>query len=262
MAAKTKKTVAKKVLKKAVKKTATKTVHKKAIKTKVASAVKIPAKEVVAAPRGLVASVTDVHGKRAGSITLPAELFAAKVNKKLLAQSVRVYLSRQRTGNASTKTRGEVEGSTRKIYRQKGTGRARHGAIRAPIFRGGGIVFGPRPRDFSLSIPKKMQRLALASALTAQYTDGNVHIIDGLEHLEPKTKFMAAAIDANTQKRPILLIVSPHSPTVVRAARNIADVEIIQANNLSPYMSLSHASLLFTKAAIALLKETFVGKTV
>src|SRR5207248_616028 len=98
--------------------------------------------------------------KASGKVSLPKEIFAETVNKKLLAQAVRVYLANKRQGNASTKTRGEVEGSTRKIYRQKGTGNARHGSIRAPIFVKGGIVHGPRPRDFSLGLSKKMRRKA------------------------------------------------------------------------------------------------------
>src|SRR3990170_6251019 len=134
--------------------------------------------------------VVGVDGKTKSKIQLPKELFGAKVNKALLAQAVRVYLANQRTGNAATKTRGEVEGSTRKIYRQKGTGRARHGAIRAPIFVGGGIVFGPRPHDFHLDFPKKMKRRALGSALTSKLGSGDVIVVSGLSDLEPKTKYM------------------------------------------------------------------------
>src|SRR5258708_225116 len=112
--------------------------------------------------------VIGVDGKVSGKVSLPGEMFGEKVNKTLLAQAVRVYLANQRQGNASTKTRGEVDGSTAKIYRQKGTGRARHGSKRAPIFVKGGLVFGPKPRDFSLALPQKMKRKALFGALSAK----------------------------------------------------------------------------------------------
>ncbi len=211
--------------------------------------------------KGLQVTVLSTDGKSVGRITIPTELFAANVNQKLLAQAVRVYAANQRVGTASTKTRGEVEGSTRKIYRQKGTGRARHGAIRAPIFVGGGIVFGPKPRDYSLKFSKKMKRAALASALTSQFQKGAVHIVDGLEKLEPKTKYMAKAIAALGEFRSTLLVIVPGVQTVTRAARNIRGIEIIQANTIHPYAVLSHPSLIFMKQAIPVLKDTFVKQT-
>lgn len=192
----------------------------------------------------LNAPVMGIDGKRKGRITLPKELFGAKVNKALLAQAVRVYLANQRAGTASTKTRGQVEGSTRKIYRQKGTGRARHGAIRSPIFVGGGIVFGPKPRDFSLKMPQKMRRAALASALTSKLTD--VIIVDGLGEIE-KTKVMARTLTAVGATGKTLLVTSKGGN---RAARNIAQVDVTPANMLNAYGVLSHQKLVFTKDAI------------
>src|SRR3972149_4980450 len=115
---------------------------------KAVKAVKATVTEEVDSAKGIRTSVVGLDGKSAGSITLPQALNNAKINRQLMAQAVRVYLANQRVGNASTKTRGEVEGSTRKIYKQKGTGRARHGAIRAPIFVGGGVVFGPQPPEY------------------------------------------------------------------------------------------------------------------
>lgn len=203
---------------------------------------------------GLQVTAVGPDGKSSGRVTLPPELFGVKVNKALLTQAIRVYSANAREGGASTKTRGEVEGSTRKIYRQKGTGRARHGSIRAPIFVGGGIVFGPRVRDFSLALPKKMKRAALASALTVQYQDGNIRVIDGLGKLEPKTKIMAKALTAAGMPRPILLVISKEAKRVVHSARNIAGVTLIGANQLNPYALLSHKSLLFMKEALPQLK--------
>src|SRR3989338_1504391 len=143
---------------------------------------------------GLKLSVYDLKGKSVGKINLPKEIFGVKVNDKLMAQAVRVYLANQRQGTVSTKTRGEVKGSSRKIYRQKGTGRARHGSIRAPIFVKGGLVFGPKPRDFGLSLPKKMKKAALFAALSAKLRDGEVKVVQGFEKLPAKTKNVAESL--------------------------------------------------------------------
>src|SRR3989344_7875158 len=134
--------------------------------------------------KGLKADVFDLSGKVTTTVTLPEYLFGAKVNRPLMAQAVRVYLANQRAGTQSTKTRGEVDGSTRKIYRQKGTGRARHGGIRAPIFVGGGIAHGPKPHDFSRELPQKMRRAALFSALSGKLKDGEVKIMKNLDKIE------------------------------------------------------------------------------
>src|SRR3990172_10626024 len=123
---------------------------------------------------GLTLPVYGVDGKEKTPADLQKEIFSVEVNPRLLAQYVRVYLANQRQGNASTKTRGEVTGSTRKIYRQKGTGNARHGSIKAPIFVGGGITFGPKPRDYSLKMNKKQKTLALFSSLTVKANDKEI----------------------------------------------------------------------------------------
>lgn len=216
------------------------------------------------APKALSVPVVGLDGKVKGRVQLPAELFTAKVNKQLLAQAVRVYLANQRQGTASTKTRGEVEGSTRKIYRQKGTGRARHGAIRAPIFVGGGIVFGPKSRDYSLKMPQKMRRRALAAALTSVYQDGHLTVVDELSELEPKTKEMARVLScvvANFNSRSTLLIVPKNADSVVRAARNIVSVDIMPAQNLNAYAILAHHQTILMKEAIPQLRETFGNKS-
>ncbi|MBI4066153.1 50S ribosomal protein L4 [Candidatus Gottesmanbacteria bacterium] len=200
--------------------------------------------------------VMDTEGKPTGKVSLPGDLFAAKVNKTLLAQAVRVHLANQREGSAHTKTRGQVEGSTRKIYRQKGTGRARHGAIRAPIFIGGGIVFGPKSRDYRLDLPKKMKRAALASALTSAFQEGKMIVVDGFS-LVAKTKIMAKILQTVGAKGSTLLIVGRDAQVPTRAARNIADVDILPAQNLYAYTVVMHQKLVVMKEAIEVLKETF-----
>lgn len=205
---------------------------------------------------GLSVDVFDTKGKVIGKTSMPKEIFAAKVNPVLMAQAVRVYLANQRKGTASTKTRGEIHASTRKIYRQKGTGRARHGAISAPIFVGGGVVFGPKPRDYSLSLPKKMRRKALSSALTTKLKDQAVRVVDGLEKLEPKTKVMYKTItliaegEGQRVKGKILLIIPEKVESVQRAARNIEGVTIRPANLLNTYEVLNNDMLLFMKDSI------------
>lgn len=228
--------------------TKTKMVRRVAVKKEIVEA-KTPSTQIVG-----------VSGKASGRITLPNELFGAKVNTQLMAQAVRVYLANQRVGTASTKTRGEVEGSTRKIYKQKGTGRARHGGVRAPIFVGGGIVFGPKPRDFTLSFPKKMKRLALASALTSKFLEEKVIVVEGLERIEPKTKVMVSMLQAIGATGKTLVVTTVHAQAVVRAGRNIEGVDILPAHALHTYAVLDHTYLVLMKDAIPLLKETFIKK--
>lgn len=220
-------------------------------------------KSKVAKKSILTAKVLSMDGKPAGTITLPENIFNAKVNKKLMAQAVRIYLANQRMGSASSKTRGEVKGSTRKIYRQKGTGRARHGAITAPIFVGGGIVFGPKPRDFSLNLPKKMKRAALFSSLTLKLKDDNVMILD-LDNIKPKTKqFIKILKNLNllTKKwkadKVLLLIPSDVNKNITQAARNIEGITLRHANQLNTYEVLNNKHLLFMKDSIDTLKNTF-----
>lgn len=184
----------------------------------------------------------------AKALALPKELFGGKVNETLLSQAVRVYLSNQREGSAKTKTRGEVEGSTRKIYRQKGTGRARHGSIRAPIFVGGGIVFGPEPRDFRLKLPKAMKREAILSALSARKSDTKV--LDMLDSVEPKTKQVAGIFESANIKGTILLVVPKEHANLSRGARNIDGVDCIRSLDLNPYVILTHKTIVFTKKSL------------
>ncbi len=206
----------------------------------------------------LTASVLGIDGKVKGKMTLPQELFGQKPNKELIAQAVRVHLANQRVGGASTKTRGKVEGSTRKIYRQKGTGRARHGSIRAPIFVGGGITFGPVPHDFSLVLPVVMKRKALASALSSQFSAGNIVIIDDLTSVKPKTKNMAQTLSGIGVYSSLLLVLSKDSANVGRSARNIKNVDVMPYANLNTYDVLTHQKVVFMKNAISDMKTVFL----
>jgi len=213
----------------------------------------------------VTADVYNTSGRIVSRLSLPKAIFGAKVNESLMAQAVRVYLANQRMGTASTKTRGEVRGSTRKLWRQKGTGRARHGSKKAPIFVGGGIVFGPRPRDYSLKMPKKMKKAALFSALSFKQNNGEIRVVTGLEKIEPKTKIMAQVIKKlsfDSKKRNILLVTPDKKKNgfenAHRAARNIEGLKILSANLLNTYEVLDNNSILFMKDAVSAVEKHFV----
>lgn len=192
--------------------------------------------------------VYSLAGRATGTLSLPKEIFGQKINKQLLAQAVRVYTTNQKNFTAHTKTRGEVKGSTAKIYRQKGTGRARHGAIRAPIFVGGGIVFGPRVRKVRLNLPQRMKRKALISALSAKLIDKEIMGLSGLDKVSGKTREVANLL----QKLAIgnaLIVTGEKQDKVVRAARNIKGVSVLSANLINAYEVLRHHMLLLTREA-------------
>lgn len=195
--------------------------------------------------------VIDTAGKAAGTISVSEALFAAPVNRQLLAQAVRVWRANQREGSAHTKTRGEVSGSTRKIYRQKGTGRARHGGIRAPIFIGGGIVFGPRARTIRMSMTKKMRRGALAAALTQKHAADEVRVVAGVKDIEPKTKAASRLFGSLAVEKPALFVLARDAGGVRRAVRNLEGIDITGAKDISAYDILSHKTIVFMKEAVA-----------
>lgn len=236
-AKKTPKAVAKKVVEKTVKAKA------------VASPKKTETKEAAVS---LKVAVVGVDGAAKGTMSLPVEVFGAKPNKTLIAQAVRVYLANQRQGTASTKTRGEVTGSTRKIYRQKGTGRARHGALKAPLFVGGGVAMGPKPHDFSLAFPQKMRRKALISALSEKAQSGMIKVIDG--EFSGKTKEVAKLMKALevTHKGKVnkVLLVVDRNENAKRGAHNIGGLEIESFETLSTYGVVVNKNVLFLKNAV------------
>jgi len=202
--------------------------------------------------------VLDVKGKPAGNVTLPNELFGVNINKQLMASAVRVYLANQRQGTVSTKTRGEVRGSTRKIYRQKGTGKARHGGIRAPLFVKGGIAFGPKPRDFSLTLTKKMREAALFSALSSKLEDNAIKILSGLEKIQPKTKEMALVLKniGVVPEKKVLLVIPERLDNVWKSARNIQGIRVAEARQLNTYDVLHNNAIVFVQPSIEVLKKS------
>lgn len=193
--------------------------------------------------------VYSLTGRAVGSLSLPKEIFGVKVNKTLLAQAVRVYTTNKKTLTASTKTRGQVEGSTAKIYRQKGTGRARHGAIRAPIFVGGGIVFGPTPRKVRLDLPKRMKKAALFSALSTKMTDKLIIGLSGVDKATGKTKEIVEMIK-NLKLKNALIVTDKKIEMMVRAVRNIPGITVLPFDQINVFEVLRHQSLVITKEAV------------
>lgn len=254
-----KKLAVKKPIKKVI---ATKATVKKAVVAK--SAVTKPAPKAQPKETGLKISVYSTKGKVLESYALPKEIFGVEVNDKLMTQAVKVYQANQRRGTSKTKSRGEVNVSTKKIYRQKGTGRARHGAASAPIFVGGGIAFGPRQRDFSLSLNKKARRASLFSALSGKLKDGEIKLISGLEKLEPKTKNMAEVLEnlsLNEKKKRVLLVTPRFGKdfeNVIKAARNLEGVTVTASNVLNTYEVLACKQILLMKNSVDVMKETFL----
>lgn len=200
--------------------------------------------------------VYSLTGRASGTLNLPKEVFGKEINKKLLAQAARVYMTNQKIFTASTKTRGEVEGSSAKIYRQKGTGRARHGSIRAPIFVGGGIVFGPRSRRVRLELPKKMKKAALISALSSKVAEKNIVGLTGIDKASGKTKEIVGLLKKiNSKLGSALILTGEKTDNVVRAVRNIPGVDVMPTNLVNAYEVLKHEMLLLTKDAVESLKK-------
>lgn len=211
----------------------------------------------------LTLSVFDLSGKEKKFLELSKEIFSQEAKPTLLAQAVRVYLANQRSGTASAKTRGEVAGSTRKIYRQKGTGRARHGSIKAPIFVGGGVVGGPSPKDHSLEFNKVQRQKAFFGSLTLKLKEKN---IIGLEDQAlkdaSKTKIVANFLKSLNLKRDKVTFVLPkiEKNNFVLSVRNIEGAEILEASSLNTYQVLNTGTLIFFESAVNQLEKHFIKK--
>ena len=197
------------------------------------------------------------NGDQVGELELNSSIFAASVNEAAMHEVVVAYLANQRRGTAATKTRGMVRGGGRKPWRQKGTGRARHGTIRSPIWVGGGTTFGPHPRDYTVRVPKKLKRAALKSALTAKFNSNEIIVLDQLSMEQPKTKEIAQLLtNLKVQGKAVLVTAGP-APIVHRSARNIPGVSTNMANNINTYQVLNSGSLILTRDAVAKIEEVF-----
>lgn len=200
------------------------------------------------------------QGKELKGIELNESIFGVEPNKALLTQYVRRYLANQRQGTVKVKTRGEVSGGGRKPWRQKGTGRARHGSIRSPLWVGGGVAHGPRIRNWRLSISKKMKRAALFSSLTLKLQEGGILVLDQLELPEFKTKAMVRVLKSLSIKDKVLVVIPTLDKNVILSARNLKSVKTIQAKDINAYEVLNHQTVLLPKGSLGVIEETFLTK--
>jgi large subunit ribosomal protein L4 len=195
------------------------------------------------------------NGETIGEIELNDSVFGIEPNKYVLFEAVIMQRASLRQGTHKTKNRAEVSGGGRKPWRQKGTGRARQGSIRAPQWRGGGTVFGPVPRSYSYKLPKKVRRLAIKSALSSKVLENNIVVLDSLTLEAPKTKEMVKILNNLSVDRKALIVTDDVNETVVLSARNIPGVTVVTANGINVLDVLNHDKLVITKAAVEKVEE-------
>lgn len=203
------------------------------------------------------AQAFDAQGKGTGTVELPAAVFGIKPHTAVVHEVLLAQLANRRVGTHATKTRGEVAGSTRKIWRQKGTGRARHGSRKAPIFVGGGITFGPKPRDYTQKTPRKVRHLAIRSALSAKAAAGQIVVIDPPVLEVPRTKVIAELLARLPVGGTTLIVTPGHEVVLVRSAANLPHVTVRPATSLRVHEILAAERVVFTKPAVAVVVEVF-----
>lgn len=205
--------------------------------------------------------VLNIQGEKTGrSVDLPEDIFGVEPNEHAVYLAVKQYLANQRQGTHKAKERGEVAGSTRKIKRQKGTGTARAGDIKNPVFRGGGRIFGPRPRKYTVRLNKKVKRLARKSALSDKAAAGNILIVEDFSFEAPKTKEfinILQQLDVNGQKT--VLVTSDFEKEVYLSSRNVPKTETVRATDLNTYEIMNAGKLILSEGAVEKIKETFAN---
>lgn len=201
-------------------------------------------------------NVLNMSGEEVGTMELADNVFNVSVNEYAMHMSVVQYLANRRQGTKSTKTRAQVRGGGRKPWRQKGTGRARQGSIRSPQWRGGGVVFAPKPRDLSFKINKKIKRLALKSALSTKVSENKLIVLENLEFAEIKTKQMIQVL-TNIRTNNALIVIEGNDRNVVLSARNLPSVKTVAANTINVYDILRYDRLVVTKNAVNKIQEVY-----
>jgi len=199
----------------------------------------------------------DMSGAQIGELDLSDNVFGIEPNEAVLHQFVKMQLANKRAGTSSTKSKAEVSGSGKKPWRQKGTGRARVGQKRNPVWKGGGIAFGPKPRDYSFKMPRKIRRLAMRSALSSKVLDNNIIVVDQLNFAEPKTKLMVQALEALKAGNKTLVVTTGDQQDVMKSARNIPGVKPLGVDFINVYDLLKYETLLITKDAVVRVEEVF-----
>ena len=195
-------------------------------------------------------AVYDTRGKEVEKLELEEARFGGEVRKTLLKEAVIMYEANKRVGTACTKTRAEVRGTGKKPWAQKHTGRARAGSLRSPLFRGGGVVFGPKPRDYSYHMPRKARRQALRSALLGKLLDAEVKVIDKLEFSKPSTKKMVSLLKALGIEGSCLVVAEDNDHTIWKSARNVPGLKVMKVTQLNAYEIIKHGRLLITRSEL------------
>lgn len=199
----------------------------------------------------------NISGNQVGEIELNENTFGANVNVEAMHQVVKMYLANQRQGTQSALTRAEVRGGGIKPWRQKGTGRARHGSIRSPQWRHGGMVFAVKPRSYRYTVPKKIKRIAMKSALSSKVNDNNIVVIEDLNFDAPKTKQVVSMLNNLKIDSKTLIVVAENNENVVKSARNIEGVKTAFVNTLNVYDILNYDKFVITKDAVKMVEEVY-----
>lgn len=202
-------------------------------------------------------AILNMSGQQVGEIELTENVFGAEINQDVVFEVVKNILANKRQGTQSAKTRGEVRGGGKKPWKQKGTGRARAGSSRQPNWVGGGVVFAPKPRDYSYKINKKVKRLAMKSVLTSKVVENEMIVLDTLAFEAPKTKAMVDVLKNVNAKKKALIVMSENDANVIRSANNIPGVSTALVNTLNVYDILNHDSFIITKEAVKLVEEVY-----
>lgn len=202
-----------------------------------------------------VVKVKNLKSEEVGELELSDEVFGAPLNKALIYSAVKCYMANQRAGTSATKTRGDVRGSGKKLWKQKGTGRARIASIRSPLWKGGGNVHGPQPRDWSYSIPKKMRRGAIKSVLSERLREGGLIILENFELSSHKTKELTTTLDALGLNGRTLVVDSSRAGNLALSSRNLRDVTLIAPSDVNVYNLLTHEQVALTSEAAAQLDK-------
>jgi large subunit ribosomal protein L4 len=200
--------------------------------------------------------IKDINNVSKGSVRLPEDIFGLNGRKDILHEATVNFLANQRQGTHATKTRGMVSGGGKKPWRQKHTGRARAGSIRSPLWRGGGTVFGPQPRDYYYKLPQTIRKRALKEALSAKVSTGDLIVVESLSLERPKTKEMIKVIEGlGLSNQSLLIVLSKKDDNIFLSARNIPGVDVTRVSDLNPYELLSHENILMTRDALDLIPE-------
>lgn len=202
-------------------------------------------------------TIYNISGDQVGEIELSDDVFGIEVNENAMYEVVKNQLANKRQGTQSTKTRGEVRGGGRKPWRQKGTGRARVGSSRSPLWIGGGVSFAPKPRDYSYRLPKKIRKLAMKSALTSKVNNDEIIVLDGLNISAPKTKEMINILSNLNADKKALIVMDERNDAVIKSARNIPGIKTTSVNTLNVYDILKYDKFIITKDAVQKVEEVY-----